>query len=115
QTAPSSPQAIAIAAANIPLGTVVAVRANPLVGAPTTADSSALTGSLQSSTASASLTIPAGAGVITAVTTFPVTTAMLDRLPQIPGLKPALIEVTAEASGSSRIFVIGSDSRRVEV
>jgi hypothetical protein len=53
--------------------------------------------------------------VITAVTTFPVTSAMLDRLPRIPGLTPALIEVTAEANGVSRTFVIGKDSRRVEL
>ncbi|HEU4891733.1 MAG TPA: hypothetical protein VFT47_09295 [Vicinamibacterales bacterium] len=115
QTVPSGPVTVNLAASNIPIGTVASVRANPLIGTATTTDSSALTGSLQSSTASASLTIPAGAGVITAVTTFPVTTAMLDRLPQIPGMKPALIEVTADASGTSRLFVIGEDSRRVEL
>jgi len=115
QTAPSGPVTVNLAASNIPTGTVVNVRANPLIGTATAADSSALTGSAQSSTASASLTIPAGAGVITAVTSFPVTTAMLDRLPSIPGMKPALIEVTADASGASRTFVIGEDSRRVEL
>jgi hypothetical protein len=30
-------------------------------------------------------------------------------------MKPALIEVTADASGTSRMFVIGEDSRRVEL
>jgi hypothetical protein len=40
---------------------------------------------------------------------------MLDRLPRIPGLTPALIEVTADATGISRTFVIGKDSRRVEL
>ena len=40
---------------------------------------------------------------------------MFDRLPQIPGMKPAVIEVTADASGASRLFVIGEDSKRVEV
>jgi len=115
QTAPTGPVAIALAASSIPVGTVVAVRASAVIGSHTTADSSALTGTLQNSTATASLQIPAGAGVITAITSFPVTTAMLDRLPQIPGLRPALIEVTAEASGASRLFVIGEDSRRVEL
>jgi hypothetical protein len=118
QTAPSGPVTVNLAASNIPTTSpakVVTVRANPLIGTSTEAESTPLTGSLQSSTASASLTIPAGAGVITAVTSFPVTTAMLDRLPQIPGMKPALIEVTADASGTSRTFVIGEDSRRVEL
>jgi hypothetical protein len=115
QTAPSGPVTVNLQASNIPLGRTVAVRANPLIGTAEAAESSALTGSLQSSSASASLTIPAGAGVITAVTSFPVTTAMLNRMPQIPGLKPALIEVTADGSGTSRTFVIGEDSRRVEL
>jgi hypothetical protein len=117
QTAPSGPVTVNLAASNIPTTPtrVVSVRASPLIGDPSTADSTPLSGTPASSTASASLTIPAGAGVITAVTSFPVTTAMLDRLPQIPGLKPALIEVTADASGTSRLYVIGEDSRRVEL
>jgi hypothetical protein len=114
-TAPSGPVTVNLAASSVPAGTTVDVRASPLVGAATTATSTALTGTLQNSTATASLTIPPGAGVITAVTSFPVTTAMLDRLPHIPGMKPALIEVTADASGASRAFVIGEDSRRVEL
>jgi hypothetical protein len=114
-SAPAGPVTIDLAASNVPLGTNVNVRAVPVIGAPSTA-ATALTGnSPESSTATASLTIPAGAGVITAVTTFPVTSAMLDRLPRIPGLTPALIEVTAEANGVSRTFVIGKDSRRVEL
>ena len=113
-TAPSGPVTVNLAGANIPTGAAVQIRANPLIGTPTTANSS-LTGSTASSTASASLEIPAGAGVITAVTSFPVTTAMLDRLPAIPGMKPALIEVTADASGTSRMFLIGEDSKRVEL
>ena len=40
---------------------------------------------------------------------------MLDRLPAIPGMKPALIEVAADASGTSRMFLIGEDSKRVEL
>ena len=114
-TAPSGPVTVNLAASSVPAGTKVDVRASPLVGAATTATSTALTGPVQNSTATASLTIPPGAGVITAVTSFPVTTAMLDRLPQIPGLKPSLIEVTADAFGTSRLFVIGEDSRRVEL
>jgi hypothetical protein len=114
-TAPTAPVAIELAASNIPTGTLVNVRANPVIGSATAAASSALSGSNESSTASASLTIPTGAGVITAVTSFPVTTAMLDRLPAIPGLRPTAIEVTAEANGASRTFVIGADARRVEL
>jgi hypothetical protein len=113
--APMGPVAVNLAASNIPLGTQVSLRASPLVGATTTATSSALAGSVENSTANASLTIPAGAGVITAVTTFPVTVAMMERLPSMPGLTPVRVEVIAEASGPSRVFVIGADEKRVEV
>jgi hypothetical protein len=112
---PSGPVAIDLAATNIPVGTPVTVRAAAVVGAAASAPPATLTGSAASSTASASLTIPAGAGVITAVTSFPVSSAMLDRLPAIPGLRPALIEVTADASGMSRMFLIGEDAKRVEL
>jgi hypothetical protein len=115
QTAPSGPVTVELSASSIPVGTVVALRANPLIGRSTTADSSALAGTSQSSTATASLEIPAGAGVITAVTTFPVTTALLHLLPAIPGLTPKTVEVAADASGRSRLFIIGADARRVEV
>ena len=114
-TAPGGPVTVNIAATNIPTGTVVAVRASPLVGAATSANSTALQGSLQNSSATASLAIPAGAGVITAVTSFPVTSAMLDLLPPIPGLRPALFEVTADAAGGSRLFLVGTDATRVEL
>jgi hypothetical protein len=115
QTAPAGPVAVALAASNIPVGIVVNLRANPMVGSATTANSSALVGTAQSSTANASLQIPAGAGVITAVTSFPVTTAMLDRLPLVPGLTPTTIEVVADATGLSRVFMLGAEARRVEV
>ena len=114
-TAPANPVTVELAASNVPVGTVVRLRANPVIGAPTTADSSALVGTPQSSTASAALEIPAGVGVITAVTSFPVTTALLERLPFVPGLKPTAIEVVADATGTSRAFVIGADARRVEI
>ena len=114
-TAPAGPVVVDLAAANIPLGTVVNLRANPVIGSVTTATSSALAGSVQNSSASASLTIPAGAGVITAVTSFPVTVAMMERLPAIPGLTPVRVEVVAEATGGSRVFLIGAHEKRVEV
>ncbi len=110
QTAPSGPATVNFAAANIPPGTVVVGRANPLIGAPTTANSSALTGSLQSSTAQRVADDSGGRRRDHGGHHFPVTTAMLDWLPLIPGMKPALIEVTADASGTSRMFVIGEDS-----
>lgn len=115
QAAPVGPVPVELAAANIPSGTTVNLRAIPAIGAATTATSSALVGTTQSSTANASLTIPPGAGVITAVTSFPATVAFLDQLPAIPGLTPKTIEVAADASGGSRTFVVGEDERRVEI
>lgn len=114
-TAPIGPVAVQLAASNVPVGTVVNLRANPATGDSTTASSSSLTGTAASSTASASLQIPPGVGVITAITSFPVTTALLERLPFVPGLTPTAIEVTADAGGTSRVFMIGAEARRVEV
>jgi len=114
-TAPTSPVTVDLSASEIPPGTVVNLRAAPITGSATTASSSALAGTLQNSTATASLTIPPGAGVITAVTSFPVTTVFLERLPPIPGMTPATVEVLADASGASRVFVLSADARRVEV
>jgi hypothetical protein len=115
QTAPAGPVTVELAASNIPVGTVVNLRANPVIGTPTTATSSALAGTVQSATANASLTIPPGAGVITAVTSFPVTTAMLETLPAVPGLTPTRIEVLADATGTSRVFMVGVDGMRAEL
>lgn len=114
-TAPIGPVAVQLTASNVPVGTVVNLRANPATGDATTANSSSLTGTAASSTASASLQIPPGVGVITAVTSFPVTTALLERLPFVPGLTPTNIEVTADADGTSRVFMVGAQARRVEV
>ena len=114
-TAPNGPVSVNLAASNIPIGTTVTVRASALVGAATLATSTALVGSPQNSTATAALEIPAGAGVITAVTSFPVTSAMLDSLPAIPGMRPTAIEVVADGAGLSRAFLIGADARRVEL
>jgi hypothetical protein len=115
-SAPSGAVSVLLAAANIPIGTQVNLRANPSIGSATTATSSALTGSdASATTASASLSIPAGAGVITATTSFPVSVTMLEQLPKIPGLTPVRVEVTADASGSSRVFLVAADGQRAEV
>jgi hypothetical protein len=113
--APSGPVTVNIAASNIPTGTTVTVRASALVGPATTTTSTALSGPLSNATATASLEIPAGAGVLTAVTSFPVTSAMLDSLPAIPGMRPTAIEVVADGAGPSRTFLIGADAKRVEL
>jgi len=54
------PVVIAIEAHNIPLGTAVSLKLVPETGAPVTAFSDALAGTFESSTATASATVPAG-------------------------------------------------------
>lgn len=67
----ANPMTIALAAVNIPLGTTVTVTVKPLDGAASSATSTALTGTLAASTATASLTIPTNQpSVISASATF---------------------------------------------
>src|SRR5262249_12381738 len=54
----TNPVAVALEASNIPLGTVVSVTVRGLYGQSSSATSSALTGTLATSTATASVTVP---------------------------------------------------------
>lgn len=76
----TNPVTVNIAASGIPLGTVVKVILNQPYGENITADSSPLTGTTQSSTASASINIPIGSTVMMASTTYTLTLAMGDAM-----------------------------------
>lgn len=76
----TNPVTVNIAASGIPLGTVVKVILNQPYGVNITADSSPLTGTVQSSTATASISIPIGSTVMMASTTYTLTLAMGDAM-----------------------------------
>lgn len=76
----TNPVTVNIAASGIPVGTVVKVILNQPYGENITADSSPLTGTTQSSTASATINIPIGSTVMMASTTYTLTLAMGDAM-----------------------------------
>lgn len=76
----ANPVTIAIAASGIPVGTVVKLVLNPPNAVSVTANSSPLSGTLQSSTATASISIPLGATVLMGSTTYTLTLAMGEAL-----------------------------------
>jgi hypothetical protein len=106
---------VAVAASNVPLGTTVNIKVIPATGSPTTGTTSGLAGSVASSTASAMVTLPPGAGVITATATFNTGQQALNMLPLINGERPAQVEVVAEADGTSRTYLIAKSGARFEV
>lgn len=82
-TAPLSlgnPLAVVVSASGIPLGSVVKLTLNNNSGTVTTANTSALAGTLQASTATGSINIPSGATVLTASASYTLTLAQGEAL-----------------------------------
>mgnify|MGYP006170979629 CR=1 FL=1 len=110
--APAGPVAVELAAANVPLGTEVKVRVTPQAGNATEVMSSALAGTVASSTASADVTVPPGYGTIIASATFACTSTLCAFLPP-DRRNGAMVEVIASAGGVSRAFVVTADGKRI--
>jgi hypothetical protein len=115
----TSPVTVDLAANNVPTGTTVTVKVVPAVGSPTTATSSGLTGTTASSTAQATVTLPPGAGIITASATFTASnqSAALfpSALPLIDGERPQRVEVVAAADGRSHTYLLSRSGARFEI
>lgn len=112
----ANPMTIALAAVNIPLGTTVTVTVKPLDGAASSATSTALTGTLAASTATASLTIPTNQpSVISASATFTLA-ALPDAGPLFAqGKQVERIRVAAILGGLPTITYITRSGREVPV
>ena len=118
-----APVTLQIAANNVPLGTTINIKVVPANGEPTTAVSSGLTGTLEASTAQATVTLPPGAGIISASATFNISSGggggggnlALNALPLIDGERPQQMEVVAMADGRSRTYLIAKSGARFEV
>ena len=109
-----NPMTVALAASNIPLGTTVNVTVSGLTGGNNSAVSSPLAGTMATSTASASVTIPTDrASVISASATF--------TLASLPGAGPLFVRgeeveqvrVAAVLGGQSTITYITKSGREV--
>jgi hypothetical protein len=116
-----APVPLVVAASNVPLGTPINIRVVPATGQPTTATTSGLTGSVASSTAQGTVTLPPGAGIVTASATFTIGTGggsggmASNTLPLIDGERPKLMEVVADADGRTRTFLVASSGARFEI
>lgn len=106
----ANPVNVALSASNIPLGTTLQVTLTPENGARVVAQSTALSGTLASSTASASITVPDGISVIQASGTIDVAGSQLTAS---NGEKVKLIEVGATYGGRSTVTYITETGRRI--
>lgn len=108
----ANPVTIALEAAYIPLGTVVQVTLIPNSGARTTVSSSALAGTEAASTATASLTLPAGMSVISATAVCDLTLASA-RPMFIDGERVNRIEVAVVFGAASEVTYVTQSGRRI--
>lgn len=105
----TNPVEVGISASNIPVGTIITVSAVPQLGAASSAQSSALSGTLQSSTANASVSLSTSEPcVLMAETTFDVQTAM-----NYKGEKITKAKVVASLGGGSRVTYITASGKKV--
>lgn len=107
----ANPVSVALAASNIPLGTTLQITLTPENGARTVAQSTALTGTLASSTATASIAIPNGICVIQASGTIDVAALGM----AVNGEQVKSIEVNAVFGGNQTVTYITASNKRIRV
>jgi hypothetical protein len=107
----SNPVSVSLAASNIPLGSTLQVTLTPESGERTNTQSTALTGTLASSTATASVSLPDGISVVQASGTIDVSALAM----VINGERIKSIEVTAVYGGNQTITYITASNKRIKV
>lgn len=110
----SNPVTVTLAATNLPLTTNVQVVVVPENAAATTVQASALTGTLASSTASASVTLPSSSCLIYATATVDLTQISELKLPLIEGEKVLKMEIATSLGGQSEITYITESGKRIK-
>jgi hypothetical protein len=111
-TSQANPVNVALEGANLPVGTVVKVILTPATGARTTVSSGPLAGTESSSTASASVTLPSGMCVISAIGVIDLTIAKATPI-FLNGERVNRIEVAATFGGASELTYITESGRRI--
>jgi hypothetical protein len=114
---PVSQAVVAVAGTNVPDGTQVTIKVVPATGSPVTT-SATLNGTFGATTGQATVTLPPGAGMITATATFNVsqiTSLLPSSLPLLDGEKPQRVEVVAMADGTSRTYLLSRTGARFEI
>lgn len=110
----ANPMTITLAASNIPLGTTVTVTVKPIDGSATTATSTPLGGTLEASTATASLTIATNQpSVISASATFTVAALPGATPVYADGEKVERVRVAAILGGRSQVAYITASGREL--
>lgn len=107
-----NPVTVALEGSNLPLGTIVQVTLTPSTGNRTSLQSSGLAGTESASTATASVTLPAGMAVISASATIDLTLAKANPI-FIEGERVRRIEVAATFGGPSQLTYITASGRRI--
>ena len=106
----TNPVSVALAASNVPLGTSLRVTLTPENGTRVVVDSTTLTGTLASSTATASIAIPDGICVIQASGTIDV--ASLGMF--INGEPIKSVEVNAVFGGKQTVTYVTASNKRIK-
>lgn len=111
-----NPVAINVAASGIPVGTLVKLTLQAPYADKVTADTTALVGTLQASTASGNISVPAGASVIMASTTYALSVAMGDSLKVYAGgERVEKVELAAVLGGAMKATLITVSGKEYEV
>lgn len=111
-----NPVTAALAASNVPLGSTVSVRVIPVSGLPITSTSTGLAGTLESSQATASFTLPQGPSRIEASVQFAVPVALVEALSRFASNEEVrFLETTVGLDGRSMLALITNSGRRVPI
>jgi hypothetical protein len=112
----TTPVDVVITASNIPLGTAILVTATPQTGTKTTATSGGLTGTLQSATATASISLNlAQTNVLTATATYPLTASAGEGPLYAEGEEVTHIRVAAALGGPSTVTYLTRSGMEIVV
>ena len=108
----ANPVTVALEAANLPLGTIIQVTLTPTKGARTTVQSTGLAGTEAASTATASINLPGGISVVSALAVIDLALAKLDPI-FLDGERVRRIEVAATFGGASELIYVTESGRRM--
>lgn len=108
-----NPVTVGFTASNVPLGTLIQLTMTPRTGATVTTLSDALTGTVQDSSASASIDLPQGSSVLSAAVSFTITAAngdLMDGFSHLAAGEPVerVEVVTTVGRGSNTRFITRS-------
>jgi hypothetical protein len=110
----TNPVPVTLTASNIPLGTAILVTATPQSGSKTSAISTGLTGTVASSTATASLILSlTQVSVLTASATFPLVASAGSGPIYAEGEEVKWVRVTATLGGPARVLYITDSGKEV--